>query len=213
MEVLEQLLAGPWGPVLIFSLRIVDVSLATLRILLSMRNVRIAVPIIGFFEVLIWIFAVGAAIRNLNSGWHLLGYASGFATGSLVGMWLEEKLAFGLATVRIISRYGGVELADALREKGYGVTETLGQGRDGRVEIIDTVVQRRQIQSVLRAVEQWDPDAFVMVDEPRSVHRGWLAGRPRKRIPTPTGWPNRRVLAVRGRTPESAPEPAPDAGA
>ena len=112
MSVLDALFAGPWGPLLIFVLRIGDVSLATIRTLLSMRNARIAVPLIGFVEVLIWIFAVGNAIKNLHSGWHLLGYAGGFATGTLVGMWVEEKLAIGLAVVRVISRHGGVEVGN-----------------------------------------------------------------------------------------------------
>jgi uncharacterized protein YebE (UPF0316 family) len=176
------LFSGPWGPILIFVLRIGDVSLATLRILLSMRNVRILVPFIGFVEVLLWIFAVGSAIRNLESGWHLLGYAGGFAAGNIVGLWVEEKLAFGLAVVRIMSRHGGVELADALRERGFGVTEYAGHGRDGRVEVVDTVVKRRRIKEVLREVDRWDPDAFVMVDEPRAIRRGWLQDPPRERV-------------------------------
>lgn len=181
MSVLDALFAGPWGPLLIFVLRIGDVSLATMRTLLSMRNARIAVPLIGFVEVLIWIFAVGNAIKNLHSGWHLLGYAGGFATGTLVGMWVEEKLAIGLAVVRVISRHGGVEVAEALREQGFGVTEYAGQGRDGGVEIVDTVVKRRRIPEVIRVIDEWDPTAFVMVEEPRAIRRGWLQDRPRER--------------------------------
>lgn len=182
---MDALFAGPWGPLLIFVLRIMDVSLALLRTLLAVRNARIAVPIIGFFEVLLWIFAVGNAIRNLNSPLHLLGYAGGFATGNVVGLWLEAKLAFGLAVVRVISRHGGVELAEALREKGFGVTEIAGQGRDGVVEIVDTVAKRRQIPTILAEVDRWDPEAFVLVEEPRAVHGGWLRAQPRERVALP----------------------------
>lgn len=199
MSTLDAVFAGPWGPLLIFGLRICDVSLAILRTLLAVRNARVIVPLIGFFEVLIWIFAVGNAIRNLNSGWHLLGYAGGFATGNVVGMWLEEKLAFGIAIVRIISRHGGVELAEALREKGFGVTEFAGQGRDGTVEIVDTVVKRRRIPEVLDEVDRWDPEAFVLVEEPRAIRRGWMQERPRERVATPFGW-------VRGKLPANGKE-------
>jgi uncharacterized protein YebE (UPF0316 family) len=181
---IDALFAGPWGPVLIFLLRICDVSLSTVRILLSMRNQRVLVPIIGFFEVLIWIFAVGSAIRNLESVWHVLGYAGGFATGNMVGLWIEGKLAIGLATLRIISRAGGVELAEALRERGYGVTEFFGQGREGRVEIVYTAVARRDIPRVLAEVSRWDPDAFITVEEPREVRRGWMQSTPRQRLAT-----------------------------
>lgn len=182
VSALDMLFAGPWGPILIFLLRIGDVSLATLRILLSMRNVRGLIPIIGFVEVLIWIFAVGSAIRNLESIWHLLGYAGGFSAGSLVGLWFEEKLAFGFAIVRVMSKHGGVEVAEALREQGFGVTEYSGHGRDGTVEVIDTVVKRRRIKEVLHEVDRWDPEAFVMVEEPRAIRRGWLQDRPRERM-------------------------------
>lgn len=184
MPEIDALFAGPWGPLLIFILRIFDVSLSTLRILLSVRNQRVMVPVIGFFEVLIWIFAVGSAIRNLESAWHVLGYAGGFATGSIVGLWIEGKLAIGLATLRIISRAGGVELADALRARGYGVTEFFGQGREGRVEVVYTAVARRDIPRVLDEVSRWDPEAFITVEEPREVRRGWMQSTPRQRLPT-----------------------------
>jgi uncharacterized protein YebE (UPF0316 family) len=170
----DALFAGPWGPLLIFALRIVDVSMATVRTLLIMRNQRVLVPLIGFFEVLIWIVAVGSAIRNLDSVWHVLGYAGGFATGSLVGLKIEERLAVGLASIQIISQHGGVELAEGLRGRGFGVTEFAGQGREGKVEVVQTVVRRRQIRDVLAEVDQWDPDAFVSVEEPRTIRRGWM---------------------------------------
>jgi uncharacterized protein YebE (UPF0316 family) len=182
MTEIDLLFAGPWGPLIIFALRICDVSLSTLRVLLSMRNARVAVPILGFFEVLIWIFAVGNAIRNLDSAWHVLGYASGFAAGNLVGLWIEEKLAFGLATVRIISKVGGVELAESLRERGFGVTEFTGQGKEGAVEVVYTVCRRRHIAEVLQQARFWDPDAFVTVEEPRAIHRGVVHDRPREKV-------------------------------
>lgn len=180
MTTIDALFAGPWGPALIFCLRLVDVSLATVRMMLAIRGSRLAVPAIGFFEVLIWIFAVGSAIRNLNSAWHVLGYAAGFAAGNALGLWIEEKLAVGVATVRVVSIHGGVELAEALRQSGFGVTEFLGQGREGPVEFLYAVVRRRDVDRVLHEVERWDPDAFVSVEEPRRIRRGWLYPKRRK---------------------------------
>lgn len=177
---LETVFAGPLGPLVIFLLRIVDVSLATTRMLLAVRNQKLLVPLIGFFEVLIWLYAAGTAIRFLDSPLHVVGYAGGFATGNVVGLWVEEKLALGLATMRIISAHGGVELADALREKGFGVTEFAGQGREGPVEVVYTVVKRAQVSRVMAEVRMWDPGAFVTVEEPRAIHRGWLFDKRRK---------------------------------
>ncbi|MBI4540424.1 MAG: DUF2179 domain-containing protein [Gemmatimonadetes bacterium] len=177
---MDALFGGPWGPVLIFCLRIVDVSLATVRMLLAIRGSRLAVPLIGFFEVLIWIFAVGSAIRNLNSPWHVLGYAAGFAAGNALGLWIEEKLAVGVATVRVVSLQGGPGLAGALRQKGFGVTQFAGQGREGSVELVYTVVRRRDLDDLLAEVDRWDSNAFVSVEEPRRIRRGWLYPKRRK---------------------------------
>lgn len=177
---IEQVFSGPFGPLLIFLLRIFDVSLATLRVLLAVRGARLIVPLIGFFEVLIWIFAVGSAIRHLESAWHILGYAAGFSAGNVVGLWLEEKLAFGLASVRIISQHGGVELAEALRDMGFGVTEFAGQGRMGRVEVVYTVVRRKQVPLVMREVDRWDPEAFITLESPQQIHRGMMFQKRRK---------------------------------
>jgi len=177
---MEALLASAWGPLIIFCLRIVDVSLSTVRMLLAVKGIKLVAPLIGFFEVLIWILAVGTAIRHLDSPLHLIGYAGGFATGTFVGLKIEEKMALGMATIRVVSRYGGVELAEALRDRGFGVTEFSGQGREGKVEVVDAVLRRRDLPAVLREVDMWDPDAFVTIQEPRAIRRGWLFQTRRK---------------------------------
>lgn len=177
---MDALFASAWGPLVIFLLRIVDVSLATVRMLLSVRGQKHVVPLIGFFEVLVWIFAVGNAIQHLDSVLHLIGYAGGFASGTLVGLWIEEKMALGMATLRVMSQHGGVELAEALRERGFGVTEFAGHGRDGRVEVVYAVLRRRDLPLAFREVGVWDPEAFVTVEEPRSIQRGWMLGKRRK---------------------------------
>lgn len=177
---MEALFSSAWGPAIIFCLRIIDVSLATLRMLLAVRGMKVLVPIIGFVEVSVWIFAVGSAIQHLGSPLHVLGYAGGFATGTLVGIWLEEKIAYGMATVRIVSKHGGVELAEALRDRGFGVTEFSGQGREGRVEVVYAALRRRDLPVVFQEVETWDPRAFVTVEEPRSIHQGWMFSKRRK---------------------------------
>lgn len=177
---IEIVFGGPWGPMVIFLLRIVDVSLATLRMLLAVRGQRVVVPLIGFFEVLVWLFAAGNAIRYLDSPLHVMGYAAGFAMGNLVGLWVEERLALGLATVRIISEHGGVEMADALRDQGFGVTEFAGQGRKGVVEVVYTVARRADVRRILQIADHWDPGAFVTVEEPRAIHRGWMLQKRRK---------------------------------
>ena len=204
---MDAIFAGPWGPVLIFLLRVGDVSLSTLRILLAMRNQKVLVPLIGVCEVTIWIFAVGNAIRHLDSPWHVLGYALGFATGSIVGMLIEEKLAIGLATMQIISRKSGDDLADSLRALGCGVTQFEGVGREGPVDLIFTVVQRRRIGQVLDEVDRWDPDAFITLEEPREIRRGWMQSTPRRRLPIGARMAQLKQEVARRQMPKDEPGP------
>lgn len=180
MQTISELFAGPWGPLVIFALRIVDVSLSTVRILLSVRGHTRIVPFIGLVEVLIWLFAAGNAMRHLESGWHVLGYATGYATGTAVGLWIEEKLALGFATIRVITRNEGQALADSLRALGFGVTEFAARGREGAVEVIYLVVPRRETDRVLREVSARDASAFITVEQPREIRWGWVPGAPRE---------------------------------
>lgn len=177
---MEALLMGTWGPVLIFFMRIGDVSLATVRMLLIMRNARLWVPLIGFFEVLIWVLAAGTAIQHLDSPWHVLGYAGGFAAGNLVGLLLEERLAFGFASVQVIAPSHGPELAEALRTFGHGVTQFPGRGREGPVDMILSVIKRRDLPMVSALVGDLAPGSFVSVEQPSVIQRGWLFPKRRK---------------------------------
>jgi uncharacterized protein YebE (UPF0316 family) len=177
---MEALLLGPTGPLIIFFMRIADVSLATIRMLLIMRNHRLLAPLIGLFEVLIWLFAAGVAIQHLESGWHVLGYAGGFAAGNWVGLWIEGKLALGLAAMQVFTPSHGAQVAGALREIGHGVTEFQGQGRDGGVEVVYSVVKRKDARKAMETVHALDEDAFVTLGEISAIQYGWMFPKRRK---------------------------------
>ncbi|MDT8340624.1 MAG: DUF5698 domain-containing protein [Longimicrobiales bacterium] len=180
MELLDAAFAGPLGPLVIFLLRLVDVSLATVRMLLVVRGNRALGPVIGFFEVLFWLVAAGTAIRHLNSPLHLVGYAGGFAAGNVLGLWIESRLAFGLASLQIFTPPSAAGLADALRAEGLGATVFTGQGREGPVQLVYSAVKRRALPRALAVVNREAPDAFVMVEQPSAIHRGWMFPARRK---------------------------------
>ena len=173
----DVLFASAWGPLLIFALRIVDVSLETMRVIFAIRGKRGISAVLGFVMAMVWIFAAGNAMKHLDSIFHILGYAAGFATGTFVGITIERFVAYGLANVRVISRHGGVEIAEALRDRGYGVTESGAYGREGKVEIVNSVVQRAHMAEVLAIVDRFDPQAFVTVEEPKILRGGSFAQR------------------------------------
>jgi uncharacterized protein YebE (UPF0316 family) len=159
---------------LIFTLRIIGVTLATIRVLIMMRGKKALSASIGFFEVLVYVLAIGPVVNNLSNVWNLLGYCLGFAMGTLVGMWLEERLALGHATVRIVSRYKGNAVANAIRDAGYGATIEWGQGRDGAVGLVVATVRRKEVGSVCALADDVDPNAFVTVEEARTIRRGYM---------------------------------------
>jgi len=173
----DQLFASNLGALLIFGLRIIDVSADTMRVIFTIRGKRGIAAVLGFFQAIVWIFAVGNAVKHLDSTLHVLGYAGGYAMGTWVGITIEQAIAYGVATVRVVSRKAGVEIAQALRERGFGVTEFPGFGRDGSVEILNSVVQRGHVDEVLKLIVQWDPDAFVTVEEPKVLRGGSMVER------------------------------------
>jgi uncharacterized protein YebE (UPF0316 family) len=166
-----------WGPIVIFLLRIVDVTLDTMRVLFMVRGRRLPAGVLGFLMALVWIIAVGNAMKHLDSIWHILGYAAGYGTGTMVGITIENFVAFGLIQLRIVSKHGGVEIAEGLRDRGYGATEFSGFGRDGAVEIVQSVVQRAHLDEVLAIVDKFDDAAFVTVEDPQVLRGGSVVSR------------------------------------
>lgn len=162
------------GGLLIFLARLVNVSMATVRTLLGMRGQKGLSTAIGFFESLIFILAISQVLQDVGNVWNVIGYCGGFAAGTLVGLVIEEKLAVGYAIVRAISQDAGEEIASALREAGYGVTEMAGEGLAGRVHVVTTVVKRRNIPAIMALVSGVDEAAFVTVDDANRVYRGHL---------------------------------------
>jgi uncharacterized protein YebE (UPF0316 family) len=161
-----------WLPLVIFLLRVVDMSLDTLRLLFIVRGRRASVWFLGFSQSAIWVAAITIVLGNLNNLWNLLAYAGGFATGTLLGMLIEERLALGHGHVRVISSGQGQAVAQALREAGHAVTELTGRGRDGTVSVLSASVQRRELDRLVRLVTGLDPAAFVTVEEVRPLRRG-----------------------------------------
>jgi uncharacterized protein YebE (UPF0316 family) len=159
-------------PLMIYFARIIDVSLGTMRIITLSRGMHKIAPILGFFEILIWLLAIRQIFSHLNNPACYVAYAAGFATGIFNGMWIERRLAIGYQVVRIITKYDAEKLVHALREKGFGVSALDGEGNSGPIKIIFTVVKRRDIQSVLGEVKHFNPRAFYSIEDVRAAAEG-----------------------------------------
>jgi len=159
-------------PVLIFLARIMDVSVGTVRLILVSRRLKYLAPIAGFFEVLIWIIAMGQIMRNLANPICYIAYAGGFATGNFIGILIAEKLSLGMVLVRIITPKQTDSLVECLRKRRYGVTCINGEGAVGPVEVVFTIVPRREVVTVVELVKKSNPQAFYSIEEVDFVERG-----------------------------------------
>ena len=159
-------------PLIIFFSRICDVSLGTLRHVFISKGFRKIVPLLGFFEVLIWIIVVAQVMKNLNNVACYLAWAGGFATGTYVGLWIEEKLALGLQVVRIITNQDCSELLEAFKKENHGITVVDAQGAVGPVKMIFTIIKRKNVKEVIQLIGQYNPTAFYSIEEIKNSNQG-----------------------------------------
>lgn len=159
-------------PLLIMIARIFDVTLGTIRIMFVSRGNKIYAPILGFFEILIWLIAIRQIMVNLENVLCYIGYAGGFSIGNFLGIKIEEKLSYGKVIIRIITRTDSSNLVKNLRQKGFGITVIDAEGSSGRVKVIYTIIDRVNINKVITAMDRFNPKAFYSTEDVRSVKAG-----------------------------------------
>lgn len=159
-------------PLLIFTARVIDVSLGTLRIIFISRGKRFLAPLMGFFEVLVWLLAISQIFKNLHNPACYIAYAAGFAGGSYIGMAIENRLAIGLQIVRIITKFFVPELIEKLRAGGYGLTTLQGEGAEGQVTVIFTIVKRKDLPEFIEIIQSVNPKVFYTIEDIRLAKEG-----------------------------------------
>lgn len=164
-------------PFLIFTARIFDVSIGTVKLIFISRGYKRLAPLLGFIEVLIWVVAITQIMKNLNNPLAYFAWAAGFAVGTYVGMWLENQLALGNVILRIITRDNADELVMILRARSYGVTHFDAEGINGKVKIIFMVLNRQDLPSVLELIQRYHPNVFYTIEDVREVNEGTFPKR------------------------------------
>ncbi len=160
----------------IFLLRVGDMTFDTVRVLFVVRGRRQIAWVLGFMQSLIFVIAITSVLANIDNFLNILGYAAGFATGNVIGMIIEERLAVGHIQVTIISSHRGAVIAQQLRQAGYAVTEIPARGKDGTVELLHCSVRRKQLDHLETVVLENDPEAFITAEDVRPLRRGfWRA--------------------------------------
>jgi len=157
----------------IFALRLADMALDTIRVLFVVRGRKGLAWVLGFFQSLLFVIAISQVLVNLTNVLSIIGWAAGFATGNVVGMLIEEKMAIGHILFTIISTARGAAIAEELRKNGFAVTEIPARGRGGMVTLLQCNVLRKDMDNVETIVLEADPEAFVTADEVRPIRRGY----------------------------------------
>ncbi len=148
----------------IFALRILDVSIGTLRIAYLVRGRRAIAGALSFFESLVWLTAAAQVITSLDAPIKFVAYAAGYATGTVLGVSIERWIAAGDTLLRVVTPVGSSAVEEPLRDAGYYVTSLNGQGRDGDVRVLFTVLPRRKVPEALRIVRRANPNAYVTLE-------------------------------------------------
>ncbi|MBC7411493.1 MAG: DUF2179 domain-containing protein [Bacteroidia bacterium] len=152
-------------PLTIFCGRLIDVSLATLRSVLASKGHKNIVPVIAFFEVLLWLIVISQILKNLNNVMSYIAFAGGYSAGTYLGLLLEEKLALGKQVIRIITNKSDELLLEAFRTHNIGFTEIDAQGSRGPVKLIFTIVERKETAKIIGMITLFSPDSFYSIED------------------------------------------------
>ena len=160
---------------LIFLMRTGDMSLSTLKVLFVARGQRGVTWLIALFQALLYLAGISGVISNLGQPLNLLAYALGFATGTVIGMLIEGRIASGHSLVRITSPARGAAILSELHQADLGATEFPAAGREGTVSVIYSFVPRRKVEEAVQIARAQDPEAILSVVDVRSLSGGWRA--------------------------------------
>lgn len=161
---------------MIFLLRVIDMSLDTMRMLFVVRGKKPIAWVLGFLQSLVFVIAISTVLANLDNWLNIVGYAAGFATGNVLGMFIEERLAIGHIAMRVISAKKGSTIAGILRKAGFGVTEIQARGKDGKVVLLNSSIMRRDVSRFENLVIKTEPGAFITAEDMRPIRVGfWRA--------------------------------------
>jgi uncharacterized protein YebE (UPF0316 family) len=152
-------------PLFVFLAEMCVVTLGTLRIIFIAQGRKLLAPALGLFEITIWLFAIGQVMRHLDDVGCFAGFAAGFVVGNYLGILIDKRLALGTIVVRTITARDATGLVDKLCQAGFGVTRLQGAGTAGPVQVVFSVIQRKELPRAVTLIRQFDPQAFYSVED------------------------------------------------
>jgi len=154
-------------PLLIFLAKVADVTIGTIRLIFVSKGFKLLAPILGFFEVLIYLIAMGQIFSDITNPWLYISYALGFAAGNYVGIYIEGKLSIGKVIIRIVTQKDAKNLIKNLKEKNYNLTIVNARGKRGKVKLIFSVIRKRKLKEIIYIINKTNPKAFYSIEDIR----------------------------------------------
>lgn len=159
-------------PALIFFARILDQSIGTMRLIFLSKGMKHIAPFLGFFEVIIWLLAIGQIMQHLDNWLCYVAYGAGFAMGNFIGITLEERLSIGTSIIRVILSSESPELINALKSHNFGLTILDAEGAKGKVKVIFSIIRRKEIPTFLNTLHEYYPTAFYTIEDVKTAKEG-----------------------------------------
>jgi uncharacterized protein YebE (UPF0316 family) len=161
-------------PFLIFFARILDVSIGTLRLIFVAKGYKFYAPLLGFFEVVIWLLAIGQIMQHLDNFLCYIAYGLGFATGNYLGIYLDEKMSLGTVLIRVVPKADTTSLINHLRKQSFGASLVDIEGMTGKLKMIFTIVKRKDLKEVLGIIQEHSPQSFVTIEDVKTAKEGFF---------------------------------------
>ncbi len=159
-------------PMLILVARVADQTMGTLRVIFVSKGHRLIAPVMGFVEAIIWLVAVSQILRHVGNPLSYIAYGGGFALGNYFGILVSERISLGRVIIRVVSRDNSQELVEEIRKRHFGLTVVDGHGANGPVQMLFSIIERRDLQELLDIITKYNPNAFYSVEEVKVVREG-----------------------------------------
>lgn len=161
----------------IFFVRIIDVSLGTVRTIITVKGRRTLASMVGFIEVFVWFIIVKEALNTTETSiWIAIAYSFGFATGTYIGSVLSDIFISGTLGVQIVTSNQNNEIIEKIRNEGYGVSVVDVRGKEDHINkyMLFIEIDKKRINSLKTLIKKLDSKAFMVVNETKYVHNGYF---------------------------------------
>lgn len=166
-----------WEMLLILIVKVVEVSVSTLRIIFIGKGYRKPGALLALIEILLWVFMASSVINGMAEA-PLKGiyYSIGFALGVYLGSILEDRIGVGKILIQaIILKEEAKNVANALRDAGFAVTSIDAYGKYKEREVMMIFANRKNKRIIIDLIKQVDDDALVVTNDVSMVSGGFVS--------------------------------------